>query len=308
MSTWAWCSIESGGGWADVRFTRDWKRVRCLDPDADVEMLEGLEREIKERMLEGASSQEWLLKRMEDTFSNAIRLTPAKAVLADSPQEEMGRLAEMYLERAKTAERAVRAAGCRSSRRCGGSSSGRGCGRLMRHNIAASEYTHRGDPLKIDAAYRPNGTVHMYQALSLEADVNAAKVLAFSYPKLREGVMRAEQAETALTAIVESELDREDDETMFALETLAAQPDHGGDDGGAAEDCGERAAEDGVAVEAGERVIEVEGLLPTLAPKGLAQRWGTQLRLKDKYTGFKRGRFGVLFLLARGRYPARGSK
>ena len=93
---------------------------------------------------------------------------------------------------------------------------------LMRHNIAASEYTHRGDPLKIDAAYRPNGMVHMYQALSLEADVNAAKVLAFSYPKLREGVLRAEQAETALTAIVESELDREDEATMFALETLKA--------------------------------------------------------------------------------------
>ena len=39
--------LESSGGWADVRFTKDWKRVRCLDPDADVEMLEGLEQEIK---------------------------------------------------------------------------------------------------------------------------------------------------------------------------------------------------------------------------------------------------------------------
>jgi hypothetical protein len=92
----------------------------------------------------------------------------------------------------------------------------------MRHNIAVSEYTHRGDPLKIDAAYRPNGTVHMYQALSLETDVNAAKVLAFSYPKLREGILRTEKAESALTAIVESEFDREDDVTMFALETLRA--------------------------------------------------------------------------------------
>ena len=128
-------------------------------------------------------------------FSNAIRLTPAKAVLADSPQEEIGRLAEMYLERAKRGARR-RAEGCRSSRRCAESSSGRAVWELMRHNIAVSEYTHRGDPLKIDAAYRPNGTVHMYQALSLEADVNAAKVLAFSFPRLREGVMRAEQAET----------------------------------------------------------------------------------------------------------------
>ena len=98
---------ESAGGWADVRFTKDWKRVRCLDPDADVEILEGMEREIKERILEGEGSQEWLLKRMEDTFSNVIRLTAAKAVLADSPQEEIARLAEMYLERGKRGARSV---------------------------------------------------------------------------------------------------------------------------------------------------------------------------------------------------------
>jgi hypothetical protein len=212
---------ENGGGWADVRFTKDWKRVRCLDPEADVEMLEGLEREIKERILEGASSQEWLLKRMEDTFSNAIRLTPAKAVLADSPQEEIGRLAEMYLERGKSAGR-TSSGRMQIFRTMRGEFERQGVWGLMRHNIAVSAYTHRGDPLKIDAAYRPNGTVHMYQALSLEADVNAAKVLAFTVPKLREGVLRAEQAEMALTAIVESELDREDDETAFALETLSA--------------------------------------------------------------------------------------
>ena len=62
----------------------------------------------------------------------------------------------------------------------------------------------------------------MYQALSLATDVNAAKVLAFSYPKLREGILRTEQADAALTAIVESELEREDDAMMFALETLSA--------------------------------------------------------------------------------------
>jgi len=210
---------ESGGGFADVRFTRDWKRVQCLDPEVDIEMLEGLEQEIKERMLEGTSSQEWLLHRMEDTFSNAIQLTPAKAVLADSPQEEIGRLAEMYLERAR---RGARASGGRMQifRTMRGEFERQGVWRLMRHNIAASEYTHRGDPLKIDAAYRPNGMVHMYHALSLESDANSAKALAFSYPRLREGVMRAELAEMALTAIVESELDREDEATMFALETL----------------------------------------------------------------------------------------
>jgi len=212
---------EAAGGWADVRFTRDWKRVRCLDPDANVETLEGLEREIRERLLEGVASREWLLKRMEDTFSNAIQLTPTKAVLADSPQEEIGRLAEIYLERAKKGARAS-SGRMQIYRTMRGEFERQGVWGLMRHNVAASEYTHRGDPLKIDAAYRPNGMVHMYQALSLEADANAAKVLAFSYPQLRDGVRRADGAETALTAIVESELDLQDEGTAFALETLKA--------------------------------------------------------------------------------------
>src|SRR5262245_33603437 len=35
----------------DVRFTRDWRRVRCLDPEADVELLESFEGELR-RMLQ----------------------------------------------------------------------------------------------------------------------------------------------------------------------------------------------------------------------------------------------------------------
>ena len=129
--------VESGGHWADVRFTRDWKRVRCLDPDADVEMLEGLEREIRERLVEGGDSREWLLKRMEDTFSNTIRLTASKAVLADSPQEELGRLAEMYLERTKKGARTV-SGRMQVFQTMRGEFERQGVWALMRHNIAAS--------------------------------------------------------------------------------------------------------------------------------------------------------------------------
>jgi hypothetical protein len=35
--------VEPGADFADVRFTRDWRRVRCLDPQADIEMLQALE-------------------------------------------------------------------------------------------------------------------------------------------------------------------------------------------------------------------------------------------------------------------------
>src|ERR1041385_2011049 len=34
-------------GSAQVRFTRDWSRVLCLDPDADVEVLQALEADLQ---------------------------------------------------------------------------------------------------------------------------------------------------------------------------------------------------------------------------------------------------------------------
>ena len=43
----------------------------------------------------------------------------------------------------------------------------------------------------------------MFQAVSLESDVEAAKGLAYSAAALREGVERVEGAELELTAVVE---------------------------------------------------------------------------------------------------------
>ena len=37
----------------------------------------------------------------------------------------------------------------------------------MRKRIAVAEYTHPGDPLKIDCGYRPNGEVKLFHAVSL---------------------------------------------------------------------------------------------------------------------------------------------
>ena len=37
---------------AQVQFTRDWRRVRCLDPEADTALLEGMESELRRRFQE----------------------------------------------------------------------------------------------------------------------------------------------------------------------------------------------------------------------------------------------------------------
>ena len=43
------------GASAQVRFTRDWTRVRCMDADADIGLLEALEGEIAARLSLGAA-------------------------------------------------------------------------------------------------------------------------------------------------------------------------------------------------------------------------------------------------------------
>ena len=39
-------------GQVEVRFTRDWRRVRCLEPDADTALLEGMESELRRQRLQ----------------------------------------------------------------------------------------------------------------------------------------------------------------------------------------------------------------------------------------------------------------
>jgi len=99
----------------------------------------------------------------------------------------------------------------------------------MRKRIAASLYTRAGDPMKIDCGYRPNGVIRMFQAVSLEGDVEAAKGLAYSAPQLIEGVQRVEAARLELTAIVEPlrTVSNIEDEAMeryrFGVETMERQ-------------------------------------------------------------------------------------
>jgi Protein of unknown function (DUF3037) len=188
---------------ARVRFTRDWARVRCVDPDADTGMLEALEYEVRERLSNGAAETALMMKALEDSFSNMLQITEPKACLAESIPAEMEQLSRMYIENRKQ----------RDTRRVGGRQAiatsirrqfeAVGVWNVMRKRIQAAMYTQPGDPLRIDCGYRPNGVIRMFHAVSLEGDLEAAKVLAFSVPQIAQGVSRVENATLELTAIVE---------------------------------------------------------------------------------------------------------
>jgi len=217
---------------AVVRFTKDWGRVRCVDADADIAMLEAMEAEMRQRLLETGTDTVPLMKTIEDSFSHQLQITEPKGCLAENVAAEMDQLMRLYVEPRKLRARQAlsgRQAIVRSMRT---QFEHARVWDLMRRRIAASAYTRPGDPLKIDCGYRPNGTVRMFHAVSLLGDVELAKVLAFSAPALREGVARVENAELELTAIVEAlrnghgEVAVGEDEVAqyrFGVETMEAQ-------------------------------------------------------------------------------------
>jgi Protein of unknown function (DUF3037) len=208
-------------GSAQVRFTRDWSRVLCLDPEADVEMLQALEGDLREQLREMNGDRDLILRRIQDSFSNAIQPSEFQACLISSAVAEADELARLYLERPKRRRDAREPSGRAAIlRRIRSEFEATGVWRLMQEKIPVSRYTRNGDPLKIDCGYSPNGTVRLFHAVTLGSDVNAAKVLAFSFPQLAEGIRKAEGKQALLTAVVEDDLPSDDEAVSFARETL----------------------------------------------------------------------------------------
>ena len=221
---------------AVVRFTRDWGRVKCLDADADIGLLEGLEAEIAARLRMGATDTKPVMQVLEDTLSNSVQMTEVRASLAESMPAELEQLMRRYVEpltvkqeRKRTGRAAIAGSMRTEFERAG-------VWGLMRKRIAASLYTRAGDPMKIDCGYRADlqnaaagGVVRMFQAVSLAGAVEGAKGLAYSAPQLMEGVQRVEGASLELTAVVEplravSELEDEAMERYrFGVEAMERQ-------------------------------------------------------------------------------------
>jgi hypothetical protein len=246
-------AAQGGGGAAEgnphgasaaVRFTRDWSRVRCMDAGADVELLESLEADIETRLRSNEGDRKPVMELLADTLSNSVQITPVRACLAENMAAEMEQLMRMYVEplkvkveRKRTGRAAIAGAMRTEFERAGVWS-------LMRKRIAAAPYTRAGDPMRIDCGYRAGitssestpeseaGIIRMFHAVSLDGDVEAAKVLAYSAPQLRDGVTRMENARLELTAIVEpirlmttaeSEIDEAMERYRFGVEAMERQ-------------------------------------------------------------------------------------
>lgn len=232
--------LEAGEGetaFSDVRLTRDWRRVRCLDPDVDVTLIEALGEDLRSKLQSRVpevinykglmSRREWLLDQIETSWAGTLQMTPVMGVLTESPEVEIGVLAKAYLEsQARGKQERVARGRTAIYHAIRGAFEEAGVWALMQKDIAAAEFTRPGDPFTVDFGYQPNGVLHLLQAFSLAGQtgpvqVNAARALALSYRDLDEGLVRIRHVESDLMAVVEDGLDVNDLSTAFALATLA---------------------------------------------------------------------------------------
>jgi Protein of unknown function (DUF3037) len=84
------------GRFGDARFLDGWEPALKLDPNADIEMLDGLKKEIQSSW-PNIERREMLLKTFLDSFSNSIQISQEQTCLTNNPEDEMRDLVLRYL-------------------------------------------------------------------------------------------------------------------------------------------------------------------------------------------------------------------
>lgn len=212
--------VEKDGGFADLRFTRDWRMLQCVAPDVETEWFELVENEIRGK-LGSLRRREDLLQLVDERFGPSLDVAPPKGVLTEDPAQEMEVLAEMYFAPVGRGERAQARTGrgtiVVAMREAFADA---GVLELMQRDVDVVKYTGLGDPFRIDFGYRMGGAVKMFHAVSLVGSVDQALALAYRYSRIEAG-MRQEQLQASLTAVVDQGLALREERTEFAIGMLA---------------------------------------------------------------------------------------
>jgi len=226
--------VESDGGFAEVRFTRDWRMLKCVAPDVELEWFGMVESEIRGR-LGSLRRREDLMQLMNERFGTMIDVAPTKAVLTEDPEKEMAVLTSMYLLPMERGERVPQRSGrpaiVNAMKEAFASA---GVLDLMQRDLDVVQYTGQGDPFRIDFGYRVGSGVKMFHAVSLHpikpkpglmgapvaaVNVDQALALAYRYSRVEAG-MRREQLQAFLTAVVDEGIALEEEKTRFAIGML----------------------------------------------------------------------------------------
>jgi hypothetical protein len=199
----------------------EYARLRRLHPEADESLLRALRDNLEDRFdsfrsSNGSALQE-LLRKWDDTLSNALQLAPQKGVIANDLDAEVERLYGDHVALPRVSSR-VGTPGSRAQMRSY-------CSQVFRQariwdriqkSIRASEFTFPGDPMRIDYSYRRNGTRGFIQTLSVSRAPADAKGIAHTF----EDIAAKSSLKTEFAAITDIDLKESNDRNRFVDRTL----------------------------------------------------------------------------------------
>src|SRR5271169_1609825 len=209
----------------------EYARVRRLHPESDESLLRALRDDLEDRFdaarsissdgTNGGGSNgkglEELLRKWDDTLSNALQLAPQKGVISSDLDAELERLYSDHVALPRVPSR-VGAPGSRVQMRSY-------CSQVFRQariwdriqkSVRASEFTFPGDPMRIDYSYRRNGTRGFIHTLSVSRAPGDAKGLAHTF----EHIAAKAPLKTEFTAITDIALTDQNDRDRFVSRTL----------------------------------------------------------------------------------------
>lgn len=166
-------------------------RVRRLHPQVDESLLLRLRDDLEDRfqLVNGQSGNghNWqaLLAKWDDTLSNAVQLSPQKGTLAQDLDTEMKRLYDDHVAVRRGPAR-MGATNTRSQMRsyCEQVFRQAGLRDRIQQRVHVSEFTFLGDPMRIDYAYRRNGTHGFVHTLPVRRAPELTRNLAYTADRI----------------------------------------------------------------------------------------------------------------------------
>ena len=217
--------FDPAGGARRLRLIEEqeeYARVKRLHPHADEALLRALRDDFEKQFAGQNGGFRKAVETLNQTLSNALQLGPQKGVLTDDLDAEIERL---YADHVAPPSR-PRSSGARETLFSRGPIRNY-CNQVFRlahvwekidKSVPVEEFTFAGDPLKLDYAYRRNGTRGFVHALSVTRDPAQAKILAYTAERIR-----AKIASSEFTAVTDVPLAGTNDRRRFVAETLKDQ-------------------------------------------------------------------------------------
>ncbi|MGH9355977.1 MAG: DUF3037 domain-containing protein [Terriglobia bacterium] len=194
-------------------FATDFRRVKRLDPHADLALLGALQEDFDRQIEEHENDLESYLAALSESLSNLIQLDgPLPCALLD-PAAGIQHVYRRYVGLG-TEQTQPEDARPRIKQRLTGALVDAGVWERLDKHVPAARWTHPGDPFTFDYGYRSARAISFLHALSLRRDTQLAKTLAYTLGYVRR------QNDAALTVVVENASGTEDPAAQAARSIL----------------------------------------------------------------------------------------